>query len=53
MPNVKLTGRRRQDARLGPQTMHRVPAARAWWPAVGAPVERKVRPNSEVLMLCL
>jgi hypothetical protein len=42
-PNVELTGRRRQDARPGPQTMYRVPAARAWWPAVGAPVERRVR----------
>ncbi len=44
-PNVELTGRRRQDAKPGPQTMHRVPAARAWWPAVGAPVERRVRPH--------
>ena len=43
MPNVELTGRRRQDAKPGPQTMYRVPAARAWWPAVGAPVERRVR----------
>jgi hypothetical protein len=42
-PNVELTGRRREDARPGPQTMYRVPAARAWWPAVGAPVERRVR----------
>ena len=43
MPNAELTGRRRQDARPGPQTMYRVPAARAWWSAVGAPVERPVR----------
>jgi hypothetical protein len=42
-PNAELTGRRRQDARPGPQTMYRVPVARAWWPAVGAPVERPVR----------
>jgi hypothetical protein len=42
-PNVELTGRRRQDAGPGPQTMYRVPAARAWRPAVGAPVERRVR----------
>jgi hypothetical protein len=40
VPNVELTGRQRQDARPEPQTMYRVPAARAWWPAVGAPVER-------------
>jgi hypothetical protein len=39
-PNVELTGRRRQGARPGTQTMYRVPAARAWRPAVGAPVER-------------
>ena len=52
-PNVELTGRQRQDARPGPQTMYSVPAAWAWWPAGGAPVERKVRPHSEVLMLCL
>jgi hypothetical protein len=45
MPNVELTGRQRQDARPGPQTMYRVPADRAWWPAVGAPVERRVRPH--------
>jgi hypothetical protein len=43
LSNVELTGRRRKDARLEPQTMYRVPAARAWWPAVGAPVERRVR----------
>jgi hypothetical protein len=30
MPNVELTGRRRQGARPEPQTMYRVPAARAW-----------------------
>jgi hypothetical protein len=42
-PNAELTGRRRVDARPGLQTMYRVPAGRAWWPAVGAPVERPVR----------
>jgi hypothetical protein len=26
--------------------MYRVPPARAWWPAVGAPLERGVRPQS-------
>ncbi len=29
-----------------PARMYRVPPARAWWPAVGAPVERGVRPQS-------
>jgi hypothetical protein len=26
--------------------MYRVPPDRAWWPAVGAPLERGVRPHS-------
>ena len=39
----ELTGSRRQDARPGLVKMYRVPPARAWWPAVGAPVERRVR----------
>jgi hypothetical protein len=42
LSNAELTGRQRKDARPGPQTMYAVPAARAWWPAVGAPVERPV-----------
>jgi hypothetical protein len=41
----ELTGRQRQDARPGPVKMYRVPPARAWWPAVAAPVERGVRPR--------
>ena len=41
----ELSGRRRQDARPGQQRMYTVPAARAWWPAVGAPLERGVRPR--------
>ena len=41
----ELSGRRRQDARPGPVKMYRVPPARAWWPAVGAPLERGVRPH--------
>lgn len=52
-PNVELTGRLRQDARPEPATMYRVPPARAWWPAVGAPVERRVRrlsPACEVVL---
>ena len=38
----ELSGRRRQDTRPGPVKMYRVPPARAWWPAVGAPLERGV-----------
>jgi hypothetical protein len=41
----ELSGRRRQDARPGLVKMYRVPPARAWWPAVGAPLERGVRPH--------
>ena len=43
MPNVELSGRQRQDARPGLAKMYRVPPDRAWWPAVGAPLERRVR----------
>ena len=39
----ELSGRRRQDARPGLAKMYRVPSDRAWWPAVGAPLERGVR----------
>ena len=39
----ELSGRRRQDARPGLEKMYRVPPDRAWWPAVGAPLERGVR----------
>jgi hypothetical protein len=39
----ELSGRQRQDARPGLAKMYRVPPARAWWPAVGAPLERGVR----------
>ena len=42
----ELSGRRRQDARPGLAKMYRVPPDRAWWPAVGAPLERGVRPRS-------
>jgi hypothetical protein len=41
----ELSGRRRQGARPGSVKMYRVPPARAWWPAVGAPLERGVRPH--------
>jgi hypothetical protein len=43
-PNAELTGRRRQGARPARRMMNQG-AARAWWPAVGAPVERPVRPH--------
>ena len=39
----ELSGRRRQDARPAMQKMYTVPASRAWWHAVGAPLERGVR----------
>ncbi len=42
----ELSGRRRQGARPGLAKMYRVPPDRAWWPAVGAPLERGVRPHS-------
>ena len=45
LSNVELSGRRRQDARPGMAKMYRVPPDRAWWPAVGAPLERVVRPH--------
>ena len=35
----ELSGRRRQDAKPGLVKMYRVPPGRAWWPAVGAPLE--------------
>jgi len=38
----ELSGRRRQDARP-PRCRINHGAARAWWPAVGAPLERRVR----------
>ena len=41
----ELSGRQRQDARPGLAKMYRVPPDRAWWPAVGAPLERGVRPH--------
>lgn len=44
-PTIELSGHRRQAIRPGPVKMHRVPPALAWWPAVGAPLERGVRPH--------
>ena len=43
-PNVELSGRQRQDARPDGRRMCQ-PGRRAWWPAVGAPLERVVRPR--------
>lgn len=40
LPDVEPNGRQRQAAKPGPQTMYRVPLARARRPAVGVPVER-------------
>jgi hypothetical protein len=42
-PNVELSGRQRHAARPWQAKMYRVPPARAWRHAVGAPLERKVR----------
>ena len=39
----ELSGRQRQDAKPGMVKMYTVPPAWAWWPAVGAPLERGVR----------
>ena len=47
----ELSGRRRQDAKPGPVKMYRVPPDRAWWPAVGAPLERGVRQRAAVVTL--
>ena len=41
----ELSGRQRQDARPGHRKMYTVPCGRAWWPAVGAPLERGVMPH--------
>jgi hypothetical protein len=44
----ELSGRQRQDARARTGKMYRVPQAGPWWPAVGAPLERGVRPPCAV-----
>ena len=41
----ELSGRRRQDTRARAEKMYTVPQAGPWWPAVGAPLERRVRPH--------
>ncbi len=47
----ELTGRRRRDASARLAKMYRVPPAGRWWHAVGAPVERGVRPQFLALQL--
>jgi hypothetical protein len=46
----ELTGQQRQAARPGAVKMYTVPPTQAWWPAVGAPVERGVRHHLAVLI---
>ena len=41
----ELSGRQRQDARARLAKMYSVPPTGPWWPAVGAPLERGVRPQ--------
>ena len=41
----ELSGRQRQDASARAAKMYSVPPAGRWWPAVGAPLERGVRPQ--------
>ena len=41
----EVTGRQRQDALARTGTMYRVPQSGPRWPAVGAPVDRRVRPG--------
>ena len=43
----------RQGARPGPVKMYRVPPARAWWPAVGPRLERRVRRHWRGVMISL
>ena len=44
----ELSGRRRQDARARAEKMYTVPRTGPWWPAVGAPLERRVRPHCAI-----
>jgi hypothetical protein len=47
----EVSWRQRQDARPEPQKMYTVPVARAWWPAVGAQLDRGVRRQLHVATL--
>ena len=42
---LELSGRRRYDARARAEKMDEVPQPGPWWHAVGAPLERLVRPH--------
>ena len=48
-PTFELRGLQRQDALARTEKMYRVPQAGPWWPAVGAPLERGVRPHCAAL----
>ena len=48
----EVSWRQRQDARPEPQKMYTVPVARAWWPAVGAQLDRGVRRHLALPVLC-
>jgi len=45
---LELSGRRRYDARARAEKMDEVPQPGPWWHAVGAPLERLVRPHPHV-----
>jgi hypothetical protein len=47
----ELSGRQRQDARPGLAKMYLVPPDRVCWLAVGAPLERGVRPQRAPLAI--
>ena len=47
---LELSGRRRYDARARAEKMDGVPQPGPWWHAVGAPLERLVRPHLRVLL---
>ena len=48
----EVSWHQRQDARPEPQKMYTVPVARAWWPAVGAQLDRGVRRHLALPVLC-
>jgi hypothetical protein len=45
----EVSWRQRQDAKPKPQKMYTVPVAWAWWPAVGAQLDRGVRRRQQVV----
>ncbi len=48
----EVSWHQRQDARPEPQKMYTVPVTRAWWPAVGAQLDRGVRRHLALPVLC-